>query len=243
MCTSIPYVRFEYNSTHFPVCHPSTWPDSRCCVYNATIRFLDPRVQRALRTAPFSKTCIPIHNIYHFNSLHPYLQSPLSPLNYPRPMEPLQGRLPHLNIPDNITLESVTHSGFGSYGDVYRAELLRTHDNGSKEHDNWHSSSKFVALKRFRLHSGISGKSVEEGFVREFSIWAGLRHKNILPLLGYCTYRDEPAIVSPWMETGTILQYWVKNSNTPDARSLLEIVSDGIVVDNILKNFCHRLPI
>ena len=59
---------------------------------------------------------------------------------------------------------------------------------------------------------------------REFSIWAKLRHKNVLPLLGYCTYNGAPTMISPWMDSGSILDYWIANEGRAGARSFLDIV-------------------
>jgi serine/threonine protein kinase len=60
--------------------------------------------------------------------------------------------------------------------------------------------------------------------MREFSIWGKLRHKNVLPLLGYCTHNDAPTMISPWMGNGSIMDYWKENDGKPGARTLLDIV-------------------
>ena len=60
--------------------------------------------------------------------------------------------------------------------------------------------------------------------MREFSIWGKLRHKNVLPLIGYCTRDGAPTMISPWMANGSILDYWKANDGKPSARNLLDIV-------------------
>jgi serine/threonine protein kinase len=45
---------------------------------------------------------------------------------------------------------------------------------------------------------------------RELGTWHGANHKNVLPLLGYCTtFGSVPCFVSPWMRYGTVLEFLV----------------------------------
>jgi len=50
-------------------------------------------------------------------------------------------------------------------------------------------------------------------------VWSSLQHKNILKCLGFTYafslegYRGLPALVSPWMENGTVIDYLEKNPN------------------------------
>ena len=136
--------------------------------------------------------------------------------------------------------------GGGSYADVYKASLRNAPTpikiasasigaassiasamvQGAMSGD---SSSTFldntsVAMKRFRVHLTGMG-NVEKMIMREFGLWAKLRHDNVLPLIGYCDYNGAPTMISPWMEGGTILDYWIKHEGEPDARPFIDIVS------------------
>ena len=43
--------------------------------------------------------------------------------------------------------------------------------------------------------------------MRELSIWAGLQHENILPLIGMAVIDSVPVLISEWMENGTMNKY------------------------------------
>lgn len=45
----------------------------------------------------------------------------------------------------------------------------------------------------------------------EMVVWSQLQHKNVLPLLGTCTYKGKLSFVVPWMQHGTALDYMREN--------------------------------
>ena len=52
-------------------------------------------------------------------------------------------------------------------------------------------------------------------FAREIKIWDRARHKNCLSLQGYTLVANEaPALVTEWMENGTIVEYIKANPET-----------------------------
>jgi serine/threonine protein kinase len=59
---------------------------------------------------------------------------------------------------------------------------------------------------------------------REAFIWSNLSHLNVLRCLGFSNHHDRFALVSPWMERGTILQY-IESNTSPEHVDVLEIVS------------------
>jgi hypothetical protein len=46
---------------------------------------------------------------------------------------------------------------------------------------------------------------------RELYNWSKAKHVNILELLGVAIFRDQLAMVSPWMENGTLSSYVSRN--------------------------------
>ena len=84
--------------------------------------------------------------------------------------------------------------------------------------------NSIVAMKRFRMHLSGMG-NMEKMVAHEFGLWSKLRHDNILPLIGYCRYDNALTIVSPWMEGGSILDYWIKHEGEAGARPFIDIVN------------------
>ncbi|KAG8696092.1 hypothetical protein FRC08_007375 [Ceratobasidium sp. 394] len=97
-------------------------------------------------------------------------------------------------------------SGGGS-GDVYRGALV----GGAQ-----------VAIKcpRFYLRQDDKdGHKVLKHAARELYVWSRLKHKNVQELLGLAQFRDCMAMVSPWMDNGTLLEY-IEHSPNIDRRQL-----------------------
>ncbi|KAF8600537.1 kinase-like protein [Ceratobasidium sp. AG-I] len=69
-----------------------------------------------------------------------------------------------------------------------------------------------VAIKCFR-GQGISDSKDLKRTARELSSWSKLRHRYLLNLLGLARYRGMIAMISPWMENGTVAEYVNKHSN------------------------------
>ncbi|KDQ55511.1 hypothetical protein JAAARDRAFT_37524 [Jaapia argillacea MUCL 33604] len=69
-----------------------------------------------------------------------------------------------------------------------------------------------VAVKQLRVavkNQPVQQQKHQRRFCQEALIWCSLEHPNILPLLGvdFVTFGSYPAMISPWMENGNILDY------------------------------------
>lgn len=65
-------------------------------------------------------------------------------------------------------------------------------------------------------------------FAREMLVWSGLRHTNVIELVGYLY--DEarnPMFVSRWMDNGSALDY-VKRCPTVDVFQLVQGIAQGL---------------
>ena len=62
--------------------------------------------------------------------------------------------------------------------------------------------------------------------VKELQIWAKLRHKNILPLLGYTTDGGLHylSLITEWMVGGTVIQYIKDNQKSGRILDILHMV-------------------
>ncbi|KAG8784728.1 hypothetical protein FRC12_018340 [Ceratobasidium sp. 428] len=87
----------------------------------------------------------------------------------------------------------------GGFGDIYSGVLI---------------GGERVAIKCARLYiqqDDANGHKVLKHAARELDIWSRLQHRNILELLGLAQFRDQMAMISPWMDQGTLLQYLGRN--------------------------------
>ncbi|KIJ27046.1 hypothetical protein M422DRAFT_127665, partial [Sphaerobolus stellatus SS14] len=98
-----------------------------------------------------------------------------------------------------------------------------------------------VAIKRLRSFSVAAKSKIKPKLFqrvwREYMIWSSLSHPNILPFLGYSNIFSEsqnascevPALISPWMSNGTLLQYLEENLKpNPDKLLMLVEIANGI---------------
>ncbi|KAH7905718.1 kinase-like domain-containing protein [Hygrophoropsis aurantiaca] len=111
----------------------------------------------------------------------------------------LTGILPTVKILDNqVTKLNSTPSKGGPCSEVWEGLWL---------------GSEKVALKCLRIMQPSDPKAerVKRRFIDEISVWANLRHDNILPLFGIVTNMGPIHIVSRWQDNGNILDYWKKN--------------------------------
>ncbi|KAG8784725.1 hypothetical protein FRC12_018337 [Ceratobasidium sp. 428] len=103
----------------------------------------------------------------------------------------------------------------GGFGDVYKGTLK----GGEK-----------IAIKCARLYlqqDDVSGYKVLKRAARELHTWSRLDHENILSLLGLAQFRDQMAMVSPWMDNGTLL-YYISRYPAADRYQLCIDISDGV---------------
>ncbi|KAG9122748.1 hypothetical protein FRC07_000739, partial [Ceratobasidium sp. 392] len=106
-------------------------------------------------------------------------------------------------------------SGGGS-GDIFRGELI-----GGEQ----------VAIKCLRLYlqqnEPDSLNKVLKDAARELYAWSRLEHKNVLKLFGLAQFQNRLAMVSPWMDKGTLLQY-IKHNPATNRYELCVDISEGV---------------
>ncbi|KAH7327577.1 kinase-like domain-containing protein [Rhizoctonia solani] len=121
-----------------------------------------------------------------------------------------------LDLTDQVIASSSSKFPFatGGFGDVYCGSLR----NGSR-----------VSLKCIRLlvGSGDEGRKQLKHAARELYIWSKCQHPNVLELLGVAKFRDQIAMVSPWMEQGNLCWYISQNPHV-ERYGLCVQVSEGV---------------
>ncbi|KAJ7145908.1 kinase-like domain-containing protein [Mycena epipterygia] len=83
-----------------------------------------------------------------------------------------------------------------------------------------------VALKVMRtFHRGTALHAFRSKFYQDALIWQRLCHPNILPLLGIDRESFSPSVgmISPWMENGSVVQYFGKHGRGHVNKILIEI--------------------
>ncbi|CAE6495386.1 unnamed protein product [Rhizoctonia solani] len=114
----------------------------------------------------------------------------------------------------NIRKCSSTAIGQGGTGDVFQGYLV----DGSK-----------VAIKCPRNFdtSEEDGREALKAIAKEGYLWLKHRHANVLEIFGLALFRNHIALVSPWMENGTVLNY-VKKQPTADRLNLCSQIACGL---------------
>ncbi|OCB88110.1 kinase-like protein [Sanghuangporus baumii] len=137
--------------------------------------------------------------------------------------------LKHLDLTGNVVYEDSGIVASGTYGDIYK---------GYYESDA--QSKATVCIKRMRMHMKGDIKML---FEKELYVWAKLKHKNILPLLGYAFEQKSnyPLLVSEWMENGSAwdfvkshLDYYRHSSGYIAYLHERDVVHSDIKSDNVL---------
>ncbi|EUC66020.1 tyrosine kinase catalytic domain protein [Rhizoctonia solani AG-3 Rhs1AP] len=103
---------------------------------------------------------------------------------------------------------------YGGFGEVYRGKLK----DGSQ-----------IALKCLRLaldSSEASQKQIRNA-AHELYIWSKCHHPNVLELIGVTQYRNQIAMVSPWMEHTTLGRYLSRYPQV-DRCTLSTQIADGV---------------
>ncbi|KAF8834851.1 kinase-like protein [Paxillus ammoniavirescens] len=122
----------------------------------------------------------------------------------------------------------------GGYGYVYKCSL---------RHGNDHSSE--VAVKSFKHalaqnNTGVPQREFSKTLRREIKVWHGLRHSNIVPLLGIAFgFGSAISTVSPWISGGplhTYLDTRAADLNLFDRFNLLQDVATGL-------RYLHSFPV
>ncbi|CAE6460011.1 unnamed protein product [Rhizoctonia solani] len=107
----------------------------------------------------------------------------------------------------------------GGFGEVWKGALV------SDE-----KKTRPIAVKRLTMYTaaGDEGvKKITKRTNRELSIWSRLRHRNILPLLGTCSFRGGIGIVSGWQENGSAIE-WVRTNPGVNRLELCKGICSGL---------------
>ncbi|KAG8723503.1 hypothetical protein FRC09_003062 [Ceratobasidium sp. 395] len=121
------------------------------------------------------------------------------------------------NITEQLNLDSFDRTPIsgGGFGDVFRGSLLE---------------GEQVAVKCPRLclqQDDEGGRKVLKRAARELYTWSQLEHKNIVKLLGLAEFRGQMAMLSPWMDNGTLLDY-IRRNPAGDRYQLCFDISEGV---------------
>ncbi|KAG8768234.1 hypothetical protein FRC12_005692 [Ceratobasidium sp. 428] len=122
-----------------------------------------------------------------------------------------------LDITERLDLEKCGRAPMagGGFGDVYQGSLC----GGEK-----------VAIKCARLYlrrDDVNGHKLLKRAAREIYVWSCLEHDNVLKLLGLAQFRDHLAMISPWMDNGTLLEYLGRHPGIDRHRLCIDI-SQGV---------------
>ncbi|CAE6362746.1 unnamed protein product [Rhizoctonia solani] len=103
---------------------------------------------------------------------------------------------------------------FGGFGDVYCATL----QNGDR-----------VGIKCVRMltNSTSEGKKLLKSAAHELYVWSKCKHPNVIELLGVMLFRDQIAMVSPWLENGH-LRAFLSHKSQVDRCDLCVQIADGV---------------
>ncbi|KAG8711151.1 hypothetical protein FRC08_016249 [Ceratobasidium sp. 394] len=104
----------------------------------------------------------------------------------------------------------------GGFGDVYRGRL---------------ESGQGVAIKCMRIidlsSDGQQRRKHLKYAAREIHTWSRLQHPHVLKLLGLAEYRNQIAMVSPWLEGGALRNYLAQHPEVNRPQLCVQI-ADGL---------------
>ncbi|KDR71882.1 hypothetical protein GALMADRAFT_783839 [Galerina marginata CBS 339.88] len=129
------------------------------------------------------------------------------------------------DLTDCIMVSDARYVDFGGYATVYETNLVRPH-----------LAPRKVAVKVLRIYQNqvddnVKLSTIRRRLRREIRVWQGLRHRNVIPLLGL-THRFNnsplPSMVCPWMESGTLTSYLRRDLTLGERFKLLMDVIDGL---------------
>ncbi|QRW25557.1 Tyrosine kinase specific for activated [Rhizoctonia solani] len=97
---------------------------------------------------------------------------------------------------------ALSHGGFG---DVFRGALR----NGTR-----------VGIKCLKIQLDSSGEREKhlKQAARELYVWSKCEHPNVLPLIGMALFGEKFAMVSPWMENGTLTRLFLNILKLTDTK-------------------------
>jgi len=84
-----------------------------------------------------------------------------------------------------------------------------------------------VKVLQTRVYDSKLEQKISKRIRREIAIWQGLKHENVLPLLGITAdFGRYMSLVSPWLENGSLMQYLDRNCNTLGVGRRLELACE-----------------
>ncbi|KAG9084724.1 hypothetical protein FS749_005007, partial [Ceratobasidium sp. UAMH 11750] len=121
------------------------------------------------------------------------------------------------DLTDQLDLEECGNAPIsgGGFGDVYKGRLI---------------GGERVAIKCARLYmgqDGTNGHKILKHTARELYVWSRFKHNNVVELLGLAQFRGHMAMISPWMDNGTLLEY-IKRNPTANRYQLSADISEGV---------------
>ncbi|KAJ7778423.1 kinase-like domain-containing protein, partial [Mycena metata] len=132
-----------------------------------------------------------------------------------RKLSKLRDRLPSSFFITGVTERDEHPSFAGGFGDIYRASY----------------KNRAVAVKQMRYFEVDFNvrRRIHYEFCREALVWKDLLHPHILPFLGIDldNFPAHLCLVSPWMENGTVLNYF-ENYGRANVDKLLYEVAQGL---------------
>ncbi|TDL20287.1 kinase-like protein [Rickenella mellea] len=102
------------------------------------------------------------------------------------------------NLTGRVTKRSSNPTYPGSFADVWEGDFQVK------------GKTRRVAIKAPRLPQvlNVTSEKLAGRLLRELGSWAGIKHKNILPFLGFSTdLSPYLCLISPWMSNGTAIDY------------------------------------
>ncbi|KAG8721750.1 hypothetical protein FRC08_010631 [Ceratobasidium sp. 394] len=134
----------------------------------------------------------------------------------PRGLSNIVAILSHHGCPNASELLNLSECGdrpvaFGGFGDIYYG---KTKDGMP------------VAIKCARINvDEIIESSTLKAVANELHAWSKCRHENVVDLIGLAQFREQLAIVSPWMANRALPHYLVQNPGVDRYKLCLQIAS------------------
>ena len=91
--------------------------------------------------------------------------------------------------------------------------------------------------------SALLSGSDKEKLLKEVSLMVGLKHPNVMSLIGVCIDGEMPHLIMPFMTNGTLLQYVKKERNNlyiKEANNDIEVGSIDFVCMMYIRTLLNR---
>ncbi|KAJ3504598.1 hypothetical protein NLJ89_g7854 [Agrocybe chaxingu] len=132
------------------------------------------------------------------------------------------------DLTDCILRERREFIAGGSFGEVYRAELIRGETRKKV-------AVKVIKIYEIDMEDPARKSRIENRLRREITVWKRLCHPNIVPLLGFVRsfqtgYYTSPllSMVCPWMSDGSLTKYLQARNQHLTLRHRFQLLTDVI---------------